>query len=192
MFKSKVLVLGPCESGKSAIANYLADATENIGGEYRPTQGVRILEYEANNLTVGSKKVSAEVELWDVSGDKKFESCWPAIAKDANGIVFVYNPDQANHDKDLEMWYTHFVSVPGLRDTQCLLFAHKKGSSSGFLGQSGGTGPPQAFSKISVVNTNLDDDGENVRTEFEKFLSGLLNAMHDSRDKEELSIMNSK
>ena len=34
----------------------------------------------------------------------RFESCWPAIARDTNGVVFVFNPDQPNHDKELESW----------------------------------------------------------------------------------------
>jgi len=41
MFKAKILVLGPCESGKTVISNFLSDATETSGGEYHPTQGVR-------------------------------------------------------------------------------------------------------------------------------------------------------
>lgn len=35
----------------------------------------------------------------------RFEPCWSALAKDTNGVIFVYNPDQPNHDKDLENWY---------------------------------------------------------------------------------------
>ena len=35
----------------------------------------------------------------------RFESCWPVIGRDANGVIFVYNPDQPNHDKELETWY---------------------------------------------------------------------------------------
>lgn len=34
----------------------------------------------------------------------RFEPCWSALAKDTNGVIFVYNPDQPNHDKDLENW----------------------------------------------------------------------------------------
>lgn len=34
----------------------------------------------------------------------RFEACWPAMAKGTTGIIFVYNPDQPNHDKDLENW----------------------------------------------------------------------------------------
>ena len=32
----------------------------------------------------------------------RFENCWPAIQKDANGVLFVYNPDKSNHSKELE------------------------------------------------------------------------------------------
>ena len=34
----------------------------------------------------------------------RFEACWPAMAKDTTGIIFVYNPDVTNHDKELENW----------------------------------------------------------------------------------------
>ena len=30
--------------------------------------------------------------------------CWPALADDSNGIVFVFNPNEANHPKDLNQW----------------------------------------------------------------------------------------
>ena len=69
MYKVKVAVVGPSQSGKTMISNFLADATDNIGGEilamfevfriatllektlsgeYRPTAGVRILEFESS------------------------------------------------------------------------------------------------------------------------------------------------
>ena len=59
------------QSGKTTIANFLSDATEISSGDYRPTQGVRILEFEAENLNVGNRYLKAEVELWDCSGDHK-------------------------------------------------------------------------------------------------------------------------
>ncbi len=35
----------------------------------------------------------------DTSGSGNYESCWPAIQKDAHGIVFVFNPDNSAHVK---------------------------------------------------------------------------------------------
>ena len=62
--KVKILIVGPSNSGKTVVSNFLADATDSTSGVYRPTQGVRILEYEIDNI---------EVALWDCSGSQKFE-----------------------------------------------------------------------------------------------------------------------
>ncbi|XP_074016816.1 intraflagellar transport protein 22 homolog isoform X2 [Numenius arquata] len=40
MLKAKVLLVGPRESGKSVLANFVSESTEGIGS-YSPTQGVR-------------------------------------------------------------------------------------------------------------------------------------------------------
>ena len=34
----------------------------------------------------------------------RFDECWPAIMKDTNGVVIVYNPDVRTHERDLDMW----------------------------------------------------------------------------------------
>ena len=63
MYKLKILVVGPCRAGKTVVSNFLADATENTGGEYRPTAGCRILEFESQSLNVNSKVAKADVEV---------------------------------------------------------------------------------------------------------------------------------
>jgi intraflagellar transport protein 22 len=63
----KVIVVGPCGSGKTLIANYLMGQSELLTTErYDPTVGARILE---NDINFGNMTMS--VELWDVSGDNK-------------------------------------------------------------------------------------------------------------------------
>ena len=42
----EVIMVGPCETGKSTIANVLAENAETASEAYRPTVGVRILEFE--------------------------------------------------------------------------------------------------------------------------------------------------
>jgi hypothetical protein len=42
----------------------------------------RILEFEVNGIDVGDQSVTAEVELWDVSGDHKYVMlCQPRLAE---------------------------------------------------------------------------------------------------------------
>ncbi|XP_033627965.1 intraflagellar transport protein 22 homolog [Asterias rubens] len=183
MIKAKILVVGPCESGKSVISNFLADATETSGGEYHPTQGVRILEFESNSNQIGARS-SAEVELWDCSGDQKFDECWPAIMKDANGVVIVYNPDVPTHERELDMWYSHFVVQQALRETNCLIMGHVKPSAKNLTVQM-----PSSMSKVQHVQTNLEEDAEGVRRDFNSFLAKLLSSMSRKQDQEELSII---
>lgn len=187
MFKAKVLVLGPCESGKTVISNFLSDATETSGGEYHPTQGVRILEFECNGIEISlGKTANCEVELWDCSGNHKFSTCWPAFQKDANGVVIVYNPDEANHDKELETWYSQFVQGQNLKDSQCIVFAHHRPSAADLTR----TQLPSSLSRVTCVQTNLDEEPEAVRDEFHNFLAKVISNWTDKRDQEELSIMN--
>ncbi len=71
----KILIIGPLQSGKTAVANLLAERsqTDVVSNNYRPTVGVRILEFEKeaprNPKRPGQERVM--IELWDVSGDPK-------------------------------------------------------------------------------------------------------------------------
>ena len=57
------------------MANFLAEATESSGGEYHPTQGVRVLEFESEGEDPEKgTPFRAEVELWDCSGSRRY--CW--------------------------------------------------------------------------------------------------------------------
>ncbi|XP_027058261.1 intraflagellar transport protein 22 homolog isoform X3 [Pocillopora damicornis] len=187
MFRAKILVLGPCESGKSVIANFLSDATETSGGEYHPTQGVRILEFESNGIEISpGKTANCEVELWDCSGNHKFSTCWAAFQKDTNGVLIIYNPDQSSHDKELETWYTQFVQSQGLKDSQCIVFAHRRPSAADTTRSQ----IPSVLSRVTCIQTNLDEEPETVREEFHNFLAKVISNWTDKRDQEELSIMN--
>ena len=62
MLKAKILVVGPPKCGKTVLSNFLSDATENIGTEYRPTKGVRIVEFERRNLSVKGRMSLMELD----------------------------------------------------------------------------------------------------------------------------------
>ncbi|XP_077557206.1 intraflagellar transport protein 22 homolog [Haemaphysalis longicornis] len=188
----KIIVIGPCQSGKTVISNFLAEATESSSGQYQPTKGVRILEFESPQILVKGRQTTASVELWDCSGDQKFENCWPAFSKDAQGVIFVYPSDHRNAAAELDMWYTHLVQALGLKDSQCIVFCHRRSSA-----RSAGN-PSQlshSFAKIPWASTSIDDGddggrgGEQIRAEFNKFLERLSNELNDKHDQEELSII---
>ncbi|KAG7229234.1 hypothetical protein INR49_012891 [Caranx melampygus] len=185
MFKAKILFIGPTESGKTVLANFLSDTTENVGGEYHPTQGVRILEFESQPEGSGTNK-TCEVELWDCSGNLKFESCWPALMKDTSGMVVIFNPDVPKQLKEIETWYSMFISSQGLQDNQCLLMAHHKPGCGEV-----DTHLPLAshLSRLPLIHSNLEEEPEDVRRAFNRYLGTVVNTMSESREREEMSII---
>ncbi len=44
---------------------------------------------------------------------------------EADGVILVYNPDAPGQDQQLNDWFEFFVKKNGLRDDQCLIFAHR-------------------------------------------------------------------
>ncbi|XP_069013770.1 intraflagellar transport protein 22 homolog isoform X2 [Embiotoca jacksoni] len=159
MFKAKILFVGPNESGKTILSNFLSDTTENVGGEYRPTQGVRILEFESQPKGSGDNK-TCEVELWDCSGDFKFESCWPALMKDSSGVAIIFNPDIPSHLKEIETWHSMFISSQASHLT-----------------------------RLPLIHSNLEEEPEEARQAFCRYLGNVVNTMSESREREEMSII---
>lgn len=185
MLKAKILFIGPNESGKTVLANFLSDTTENVGGEYRPTQGVRILEFESQNEGSNDKH-ACEVELWDCSGDFKFESCWPALMKDTSGVAIIFNPEVLCHLKEIETWHSMFISSQGLQDSQCLLIAHHKPGSEV---EEGRLPLASHLARLPLIHSNLEEEPEDVRQAFHGYLENVVNTLSESREREEMSII---
>jgi Rab-like protein 5 len=128
--KLKIVVAGPKGSGKTMISNYITGHGEKLFSDsYDPTVGVRIVEHE---LSLQGINETFNVELWDASGDHQYEACWKAIMHESDGVILVYNPDAPAQDQQLGDWFDFFVKKNGLKDEQCLIFAHRGQSSDKF------------------------------------------------------------
>ncbi len=56
----------------------------------------RILEFNSST--------GLPIELWDVSGDRRFDSGWPAIQKDTTAVIIVFNGDDAEQESSVPRW----------------------------------------------------------------------------------------
>jgi hypothetical protein len=116
----KLLIAGPLQSGKTSIANFLSNSSQNgvqattglYGGQisdktkaYSPTVGVRILEFNSNSNSNGggnnNNNGGESIELWDLSGSQDYEGCWPAALADTSGQV-IHNPNSSSGQGGLE------------------------------------------------------------------------------------------
>ena len=122
----KIVLVGPKGSGKSALTSYLSECFDSdeerrkkaklVLDNYSPTAGTRIVEMTVKGI---------DVELWDTSGDHKYENCWRAMMTEADGVVLVYNPDAPAQDEQIEDWYDFFVRKNGLDNDQCMAIAFR-------------------------------------------------------------------
>jgi len=182
MFKAKIVVVGPCKSGKTSISNFLGDQGDVISSAYRPTIGVRILEFESSiSTSQGHKKI--DVELWDCSGNESCEGCWPALASDADGVLLVYDPFDARVSPSIESFYKYFVSGQNLKDEHCLVFANCKSNDE----KNSEISSP--FPSVTFEVTNLEEDPETVRSSFNNLLQNVFHKLSASRERQELSIL---
>mmetsp|Transcript_19659 Transcript_19659/g.25459 ORF Transcript_19659/g.25459 Transcript_19659/m.25459 type:complete len:163 (-) Transcript_19659:144-632(-) len=146
----KVNVVGPKCSGKTTIANFLASdevPAFSLKEHYSETVGCRILECERN-----FEDGLINIELWDTSGSTDYESCWPAVMKDAAGTILVYNPENEAHVSESGAWYDFFVKNNGLRDEQCIVFAFCPKAEPGMRQR---TSPK--LQHLNVMNVSLED-----------------------------------
>lgn len=187
MLNIKIAVVGPTKAGKTTISNFLADAGDNIGADYNPTIGCRILEME-QDLKINNRTEKTEIEIWDCSGDLKYESCWPALADDSNGIIFVLNPNESTHAKELNQWYTFFVKDSGMRDEVCLVISNRFTTEDGITGK-GDAKLSNLFNEIKKTNANMDDESETFRNEFKNYLLKVASYTKSKQDQDEKMIL---
>ena len=115
----KLILCGPSKVGKTTIANSLSEFSHVVSPDYHPTRGVRILELEKTLTGESAKKLQAikksstpnlNLEIWDISGDKKFQNCWPAIKYGAHAIIIVVDAVSVRYESSLDEWLNTFCT----------------------------------------------------------------------------------
>ncbi|KAK6747666.1 hypothetical protein RB195_000704 [Necator americanus] len=170
----KILVLGPCKAGKTAISNYLGEQVDLESlGEYRPTKGVRIVEFESHELEINQQRVEVDVELWDCSGDLRYRDCWPAIRDGIEGVILVANPDE-NKGEDLNLWCREFIAKSKMNPENVLVVLNEIGEKRTNDGAISEFQLPSQLSSAICAACNLQHDGDQLRLEFNQFLVNII------------------
>eukprot|EP00040_Diaphanoeca_grandis_P026918 m.151830 g.151830 ORF g.151830 m.151830 type:complete len:184 (-) comp30783_c1_seq2:164-715(-) len=158
----KIVMIGPSKVGKSVLANFFCDpVSEPVRGAYRPTKGCRILEF-----TQSSGKKSIPIELWDVSGSKEYEDCWPGVIRQASGLILVFNPDVEDQEKELIAWYKAFTAF-GIKPEDCLVFSNQ---SAHMRGNTREVHLPEELSHLRMITTNTQEGPDIIRDTFQDFV----------------------
>ncbi len=123
MTKLKILIVGPERSGKTMISDYLYNDNRDKPKIYRPTTGVRILEFERTIQDLGQEK-SLSIELWDLSGNMQYEGTWNGVQSNVDGIILVVKGDKQHQKDEIEGWINNFPKKLKMSPNSCLGFAN--------------------------------------------------------------------
>ena len=162
----KILIIGPSKGGKSSVASFLSGSKDTLmSTSPGPTIGVRIFSFERNNTNI---------ELWDVSGDQSYETSWPAVTKDADGALLIFNADVGGQAKEAELWIGWMKPIV----CSCIGFT----SISGAVSTSSSTNPsglalptlPPAGAFAGPVELLSLEMGDSMRRSFDKLISRIV------------------
>ena len=171
----KIIIVGPQKVGKTVIANSLSEFSHTVSPDYHPTVGVRILEFEkpytdeqiANIPVLKKNKVNkVKIELWDMSGDRRFEQEWPAIKYGANGVIIVIDAVNDKYEASIDEWMNNFCSEINPDNVTC--FSYKKDDSKGISKMKQSHQFPNL--NIAEVTNSMDS----LLPNFNKFITKLL------------------
>ena len=163
----KILIFGPSKGGKSGVASFLSGSKTTMNYSPGPTVGVRIFSFERNNTNI---------ELWDVSGDQSYETSWPAVTKDADGGLLIFNADIGGQAKEAELWIGWIKPVVcacvGFTSIDGALSTPSSNNPSGLtLPSLPGPGTPGAGAFSGPVELlSVTEGGDSMRRVFDKLI----------------------
>lgn len=163
----KVIVVGPPKSGKTELADILSMASKGFQGNTKPTIALRILEF-TTTVDVNGLQTKIAVQLWDTSGDRKYQMAFPAIAKDADGCIIVYNAHDKSAGKATEEYAKDFAK--DLNSNQVIVVANKIGEPEGKPTRAK---LPKYLDGTKIALTNVQDGLEDFTESFGTFLSNV-------------------
>lgn len=199
--KVKILVLGPNKSGKSTVTNFLAGARDTPTREYYETKPLRVLEAEVGleKLVVGGRPVAgprrAVVQLWDLGGSSRHQAGWPAVAADADGIIYVFNPEVRGAERELVLWHRNFAldrdhtDESGnfrvrVADKHSLIFSHHSSMPDVAVGDNAIPVLPKQLRGIRAVETSLDYQSDNFKEAFDALVERIIVSRIEAEEEE--------
>jgi Rab-like protein 5 len=166
----KVIVVGPSSSGKTEIADILSAASKGFQGNCKPTVALRVLEF-TTMIAVGGLQTTISVQLWDSSGDAKYQMGWPAVAKNADGMILVYNAHDKASSRASETYAKAFTQ--DLTASQVLVAANKIGTAEGKPSR---PKLPRQLEESKLVLLNVKEGLDEFTDAFATFLGNVYQA----------------
>ena len=172
----KIAIVGPSRVGKSTITNFLSEFSHIVTPDYHPTVATRILEMEktytddqAKNIPIlkNNKLTKAKIELWDISGDRRYESSWPACQYGLHGAIIVVDATDSKYDNVIDDWMNGFCKNVNPDCVVC--FSYKKDNAKGNV-----TGKKQSHQFPNMIIGEVNSNMDSLLPHFNKLVNKIL------------------
>jgi Rab-like protein 5 len=147
--------------------------------------GCRIVELERDPPPAVASFGKITLELWDVSGDFKYEKCWGPIQRDAHGLIFVYNPAAPGTEDILNQLVQLFPKQMQLAPKFCLAIANHHNTGGAIVPNAP---VPKCMEALDKHNGTAEDSN-GIFQSFEKYLLKLIKILGEQQKDEESRIM---
>eukprot|EP00670_Eutreptiella_braarudii_P001903 CAMPEP_0174301662 /NCGR_PEP_ID=MMETSP0809-20121228/59177_1 /TAXON_ID=73025 ORGANISM="Eutreptiella gymnastica-like, Strain CCMP1594" /NCGR_SAMPLE_ID=MMETSP0809 /ASSEMBLY_ACC=CAM_ASM_000658 /LENGTH=115 /DNA_ID=CAMNT_0015407445 /DNA_START=330 /DNA_END=677 /DNA_ORIENTATION=- len=94
--------------------------------------------------------------------------------KDANGVLFVFNPEVKNQDKELDNWHKSFALPTKVRDSCMIVFAHRQGSQNKSTMPLQKPKMPKSFAKVKLCETSLEYGSDDFKVELDRLVENIV------------------
>ena len=142
----KIVIAGPCSSGKTEMANIIAEHTKGFMGNTEPTVGLRVLDFP-KTIEINQMKQEIVIQLWDMSGYDKKQSA------------------------SLEKYATKIGKDLGTK--QILVVAHKLGASGENEEKVSRPKLPKGLESVRIVAADVKENFDAFIGTFETFSAQL-------------------
>lgn len=206
----KILVLGPPKAGKTTLSRLLSDymdesrsskkGKKSDGKErtyefefsktYTPTKAVRIQEFESREFMNKTKQQRVlrdiGIELWDVSGDKRYEDCWPAIRENADGVILVANPEE-HRGSDFKIWYDEFIAKDKIDLKNVMVILNEMGSKKTNHEEISSFEILPQLRTVAHVAHHFGSEAAQMKEEVNEFMATVLRIIGDNDDTDDVN-----
>ena len=98
----------------------------------------------------------------------RYQSCWPAIQHEVQGIIFVHTDNLPEEVSSLRTLYHHFVEETNFPESRCLVVKNQTGNGDDLIIEK------NPLPNLNHVVANCHIKGQEFKNNFIRFLSTLI------------------
>ncbi len=173
IYQLKIILVGDSSVGKTSLVNRF------MGFEFQENYSCTInADFKIKSLTI-DQSTGAELTVWDTCGQEKFRSITKLYFKDAHGVILVYDVNNENSFKGLNIWLNEIKNNCKV-DVSIILVGNKIDIENRKISKEQGN-DFALKNKLMYIETS-SKDGINIDSPFENLTNDIIQKIKNNRD----------